>query len=96
MNFTSIPIIVICCYMIGEIYKICFKQKKEAYNLIPILVSLFGGLLGIVIYYTAPEMILDAKNGWVAFGIGIISGASATSTNQIIKQLFISKKRGRK
>lgn len=88
MDFTCVPIIVVCCYMIGEIYKVLFKNKKEAYKLIPILVAILGGLLGILIYFTAPEMILNADNVWVALGIGIVSGASSTGTNQIIKQIF--------
>ena len=28
MEFSSVPIIVLCCYIIGEIYKIVFKNKK--------------------------------------------------------------------
>ncbi len=44
--------------------------------------------MGIIIYLTNKEMILNADNIWVALSIGIISGASATTTNQIIKQLF--------
>lgn len=88
MNFTSVPIIVICCYIFGEIYKFLFKNKQCAYKIIPMLVALFGGVLGILIYYTSPEMIFNAENLWVALGIGIVSGASSTGTNQIIKQLF--------
>lgn len=93
MNFTSVPIIVVCCYIIGEIYKILFRNKKETYKLIPIIMVIIGGLLGVLIYLTSPEIILNAKNIWVALGIGITSGASSTGTNQIIKQLF-SKKEG--
>lgn len=92
MSFTSIPIIVISCYIIGEIYKVLFKNKQDAYQLIPILVMLFGGGMGVVIYFTTPEVILSVKNGWEAFGIGMISGGSATGANQIVKQLFIKKK----
>lgn len=88
MDFTSVPIIVVCCYMIGEIYKVLFKNKQDAYKLIPILVAIVGGLLGILIYLTSPEMILNADNLWIALGIGIVSGASSTGTNQIIKQIF--------
>lgn len=88
MDFTCVPIIVVCCYIICEIYKVLFKNKQEAYKLIPILVATIGGLLGILIYFTAPEMILNADNVWVALGIGIVSGASSTGTNQIIKQIF--------
>lgn len=90
MNFASVPIIVILCYILGEIYKIIFKNKKETYKLIPLLVSLFGGVLGILIYFTAPE-ILNVDNIYLALEIGIISGSSATGTNQIIKQIFKNK-----
>ena len=76
------------CYIVGEIYKVLFKNKQEAYKLIPILVAILGGLLGILIYLTNPEMVLNADNVWVALGVGIVSGASSTGTNQIIKQLF--------
>lgn len=88
MEFTSIPIIVLCCYIIGELYKVIFKKKQEAYRLIPLLLSLIGGLLGILIFYTNPEMILGTKNVWMALGIGLVSGASSTGANQIIKQIF--------
>lgn len=88
MEFSSVPIIVLCCYIIGEIYKIVFKNKKESYKLIPLTLSIFGGIIGIVIFYTNPEMILDAHNVWVALGVGIVSGASSTGANQIIKQVF--------
>ncbi len=88
MEFSSVPIIVLCCYIIGEIYKIVFKNKKEWYKLIPLILSIFGGIIGIVIFYTNPEMILDAHNVWVALGVGIVSGASSTGANQIIKQVF--------
>ena len=88
MDFTCVPIIVICCYIIGEIYKVLLKNKQEAYKLIPLLVAIVGGLLGVLIYFTAPEMVMNANNVWVALGIGIVSGASSTGTNQIIKQIF--------
>lgn len=88
MDFTSVPIIVVCCYIVGEIYKVLFKNKQEAYKLIPILVAVLGGVIGILIYLTAPKMIFNADNIWIALAIGIVSGASSTGTNQIIKQLF--------
>lgn len=88
MNFTGVPIIVICCYVLGEIIKICFHKNKQAYKFIPIVLDVVGGILGIVIFYTNPEIILNANNVWVALGIGIVSGASSTGANQIIKQFF--------
>lgn len=77
--------------MIGEIFKVVFKKKKQLFKLIPILLSFIGGLMGIVIYYTNKESILNVSNIYDALLIGIVSGASATGTNQIIKQLFVQK-----
>lgn len=45
MEFSSVPIIVLCCYIIGEIYKIVFKNKKESYKLIPLILSILVELL---------------------------------------------------
>lgn len=56
--------------------------------MIPIILSALGGIIGIVIYLTNPEMIFNASNIWIALQIGIVSGASSTGANQIIKQLF--------
>ena len=93
MDYTSVPIIVLCSYIVGEIYKVIFKRKKEAYKLIPVLVAIVGGVLGVLIYLTSPEMIFNVDNLWIALGIGIISGFSATGTNQVVKQL-IKKEKG--
>lgn len=89
MSFASVPIIVVCCYTVGELYKWFFRKKTETYKFIPILMSVIGGILGIAIFYTNPEMIFDVKNVWTALGVGIVSGASATGANQIIKKIFI-------
>lgn len=88
MEFTSISIIVVCCYVIGEIIKFIFRNKQETYKIIPIVVTAIGGLLGISIYLTNPETIFNVDNIWTALLIGMVSGSSATGTNQIIKQLF--------
>ena len=92
MEFTCVPIIIIICYMVGEIYKVIFKNNKNVYKLIPIIVTITGGILAIIIYLTSKEIILNADNIWIALEIGLVSGASATTTNQIIKQVFMSRK----
>ena len=91
MEFTCVPIIIIICYVVGEIYKVIFKVKEELYKLIPIIVTITGGIIGILIYLTNKEIIFNADNIWIALQIGLISGASATTTNQIIKQVFNKK-----
>lgn len=91
MEFTCVPIIIIICYMVGEIYKVIFKRKEELFKLIPIIVTITGGILAVLIYLTNKEIIFNADNIWIALQIGLVSGASATTTNQIIKQVFKSK-----
>lgn len=91
MIATEVPIIIIICYIVGEIYKFAFRNKTELYKLIPILMAIVGGLIGILIFITNQESLL-IDNVWNAILIGIVSGESATGTNQIIKQIF--KKRG--
>ena len=93
MNLTGIPIIVIFCYIVGELYKILFRKKEEVFKYIPIVLAAIGGAVGIVMFHTNPEIIASADNVWVSFGIGVSSGVSATGTNQIIKQLFSSEKK---
>lgn len=91
MTSTCVPIIVITSYLIGEIYKVIFKNNQDLYKLIPIIVSIFGGLIGILIYYTEPIMIFNVNSVYEALEIGIVSGFSSTGTNQVIKQ-FKTKK----
>ena len=75
-------VIVIICYLVGEVFKFIFKNQ-ETYKLIPVIVTITGGLLGILIYLVNKD-----QNIFDYLLIGLISGASSTGTNQIIKQLF--------
>ena len=95
MDFTCLPIIVICCYILGEFIKLIFKKKKQVYRAIPVILSSAGGILGVLIFVTNPEMLFETANLWDALGVGIISGASATGANQIIKQIFYKKDKGK-
>lgn len=88
MEFMSVPIIVICCYLVGEIYKVLFKTRPDLFKLIPILVGVLGGILGVLIYYTEPKLMFNTDNVWTSLGIGIVSGFTSTGTNQIIKQIL--------
>lgn len=86
MDYVAIPTIVIISYIVGELYKTVFRTD-QAKRFIPIVMALTGASLGIAIYYTAPEVI-SGTSIWDAVLVGIVSGESATGTNQIIKQLF--------
>ena len=87
MEIMCVPVIVLCCYMMGEVYKTILKKNTKKFKLIPILVAIFGGILGAVIFYTVPEVIFNVDNVYSAVMIGIVSGFSSTGTNQIFKQL---------
>lgn len=89
MNYEGIPLIILLCYIFGEIYKVIFKNNKQIYKLIPLLVSLLGGILGVILYKSEPSIILEANNIYIALFIGLISGASSTGANQIVKQVFM-------
>ena len=90
MKLISVPLIVVLSYLIGEIYKVIFKKKQDLYKLIPVLVSLTGGVIAIIIYITE-RSIIDVDNIYDALLIGIISGSSSTGANQIIKNLVNKK-----
>ena len=88
MQHIEIPIIVVCCYIVGEVYKMIFKEKQHLYKFIPIITSIFGGIIGTLIFITNPEIMKDITNIWDAMLIGIISGSCSTGANQIVKQIF--------
>lgn len=88
MDFIGIPVIVLLCYLVGEILKVLFKSKDDVKKLIPVLLSLVGGLIGVIIFYTEKDY-LHVNSIWDSIMIGIVSGAASTGTNQIIKQIFV-------
>ena len=90
MDLTTIPFIVLVSYIMGELFKVIVKNKKGLTKLISLIPSLIGCLLSLIIYLDDPS-VLGASNIYVAMEIGIISGASATGTNEIIKQIFKNK-----
>ena len=87
MEFTSIPVIVLLCYLIGEIYKVLFKSKEDLYKLIPIFVTLFGGLVGLVMHLVEPSF-LNVNSIISALEIGLISGSASTGMHQMVKQIW--------
>ena len=87
MNYTNIPVITILCYLSGEIYKVVFKKKEELYKLIPVLVTLLGGVFGAMMHYVDSSY-LDVESIISALEIGLLSGSAATGMHQLIKQLI--------
>ena len=87
MDFIYVPVITLVCYLIGEIYKVVFKSKEDLYKLIPVFVTLLGGLLGLGVYYL-DESYLEVTSIVSVLEIGLVSGAASTGLHQVLKQLL--------
>ncbi len=90
-EFIQIPIITVIAYIVGEMYKQIFSGDK-ARRFIPIVAAIVGAFLGAIIFFVSPEVAVG-ETIWDALLVGIISGESATGTNQIIKQIFKKEER---
>ena len=82
MDFTQVPTVVaimVITYLIGYASK-QIPQVKD--NVIPIIVGVAGGVLGMFVIPGYP-----ANNILDAIAVGIVSGMASTGVNQIYKQI---------
>ena len=78
----SVTAIVAICYLIGLAVKAIPNIPD---NLIPVIVGVCGGALGVVGLFVMPEF--PASDILNAIAIGIASGLASTGANQVYKQL---------
>ncbi len=88
MQVISVPAIALVVYWVIELIKYATKENETFKRFIPLTAAALGATLGIVLFFTVPEVIA-ASNGFVAFLSGAASGLSATGFNQIIKQMSL-------
>ena len=88
-NIGTVVAIVVITYLIGMAVKAIPSIKDE---FIPVIVGLFGGILGIVGMYVIPDF--PAKDILNALAVGISSGLASTGVNQAYHQLFTKKEEG--
>lgn len=84
MDFTQVGTciaIIVICYLIGIGAKL-IPGIKDDY--IPIIVGVFGGILGVVGLYVIPDF--PANDILNAISVGIVSGLASTGVNQIYKK----------
>ena len=81
-NFVTVLPIVIICYAIGLGLK-AWKYVNDA--AIPVLLSVCGGILGVVAMFVMPNY--PATDVITAIAVGVMSGLASTGSNQIYKQL---------
>lgn len=84
IDFTQVSTviaIVVIAYLIGYGAKVVSHVKDEV---IPVIVGVFGGILGVVGMYVIPDF--PAHDILNAIAIGIVSGLASTGANQVWKQ----------
>lgn len=81
LDVTQVVAIVVICYLAGLGVKVS-PIKDE---LIPVIVGVLGGILGIVGMLVMPDF--PADDILNAIAIGIVSGLASTGVNQAYKQL---------
>ena len=87
MEIICVPAIVAIVYVLIEAYKKLIAKGNEKWlNFIPLIATVLGGILGVTLFYVAPQIII-ASDVWVALIVGLCSGLSSTGANQIFKQL---------
>lgn len=82
LDVTQVVAIVVICYLIGMAVKAIPQIKDE---LIPVIVGVCGGILGVVGMFCMPDF--PADDILNAIAIGIVSGLASTGVNQAYKQL---------
>ena len=73
--------IVVITFLIGMGAKASSKIKDEV---IPVIVGVFGGILGVVGMYVIPDF--PATDVLNAIAIGIVSGLASTGAHQVWSQ----------
>lgn len=84
VDFTQVSTviaIVVIAYLIGYGAKVVSNVKDEV---IPVIVGVCGGILGVVGMYVIPDF--PAHDILNAIAIGIVSGLASTGANQVWKQ----------
>lgn len=82
LDVTQVVAIVVICYLIGLGIKAIPAIKDE---LIPVIVGISGGILGVIGMFAMPDF--PADDILNAIAIGIVSGLASTGINQAYKQL---------
>lgn len=81
-----IPTIVFIVYGIIEILKLTISNESKIKSYYPIIAGGVGMILGIIGFVCDP-MLLGTENVLISAGVGMISGLSATGTNQLVKKI---------
>ena len=85
-SIATIPIICTIVYAVVEFLKYFFFSNSEKFmKNIPLLAAILGGVISLVVFFVAPELI-PCASWYSSILMGCASGLSAVGINQIKKQ----------
>ena len=85
LELHTVPFIILAVYIIIECLKLYVIKTDEKKKGIPILAGLIGGVIGVLLFFFANDMI-SFDNVITACTDGMASGLASVGCNQIYKQ----------
>ncbi len=92
IELICVPMMTSVIYTLISVLKHAFKSSEIFERLIPLLALLFGSVIGVILYFIMPEMLM-AENIFIAILMGAASGLSSIGFSQMIKQIPAGKKK---
>ena len=86
LDFATVPAITLISFWVVELIKQITNNNQTFKRFIPITATAIGVVLGLVIFFTLPNISI-ASNWLFACVVGGASGLAATGSNELIKQL---------
>ena len=83
-EIVTVPVIIAACYLVGFVIKLFKNEKLD--NFIPGICIILGVVLGLVSFFTIPNLI-PATDWLTASVIGGVSGLASTGVNQVVKKI---------
>lgn len=83
-EIVTVPVIIAACYLVGFVIKLFKNEKLD--NFIPGICIVLGIVLGLVSFFTIPNLI-PATDWLTASVIGGVSGLASTGVNQVVKKI---------
>lgn len=86
LDFCSIPIIAALCFGFIEVLKRTFQYDAKLKNAYPLIAAILGTSLGVIAHVVDPSIMITDSVFTSALA-GMISGLSATGSNEIIQRM---------
>lgn len=85
-DFYYVPLIAGLCFSFIEMLKRTFKNNKKLKNAYPLISTIFGALLGVIIFVLDP-FVMQTDSMFTCIFMGMTSGLSATGGNEMVQRI---------